>query len=72
MTAPPTPVPVLRARVDVRRRALGLTWWQVGLQASIGASALARLSMDVASLPTRRALEEWLRRHPSPAPAPDH
>ncbi len=69
MTGPAT-VRELYERVDARRRELLMPWWQVAVQADIGADALRRLQMDVASLPTRRALEEWLRRHP--APAPDH
>lgn len=64
----------LRDRVNERRRALGKPWWVIAVEADISASALDRLAMDVASLATRRALEEWLRRHPAPAPAPtpDH
>ncbi|MCK2214258.1 hypothetical protein MF672_010715 [Actinomadura sp. ATCC 31491] len=72
MTSPP-PAPAsvrdLYERVAERRRALGLAWWEISVQADIGTDALHKLRVDVASLPTRRALEEWLRRHPAPAPA---
>ncbi|GAA4933886.1 putative transcriptional regulator [Nonomuraea thailandensis] len=74
MSAAPGTVPALRERVDERRRELGLAWWQVASQAGLSASALDRMSFGVANLTTRRVLEEWLRRHPAPVPAPtpDH
>lgn len=68
MTAAPNPVRALYERVNARRRALGLYWWQIAAVADVGTDALYRMSMDVASLRTRSALEEWLRRHPAPAP----
>ncbi|NJP93940.1 hypothetical protein HCN51_31650 [Nonomuraea sp. FMUSA5-5] len=74
MTAPLNEVLALRERLDERRRALGLAWWQIGVQACVSTSALDRMTFGVASLATRRALDDWLKRHPAPAPAPtpDH
>ena len=59
----------LRAAVDARRRELRLLWWQVAVQADVGADALWRMANGVASSRTREQLGAWLHRHTAPPQA---
>lgn len=59
----------LRAAVDVRRRELGLKWWQIAVQADVGPDALCRMAHGVASPRTRAQLAAWLHRHTAPPQA---
>lgn len=70
MTKEPEDLRALYKRVEALKRARGMPWWQVAIEAGVGDDALHRLRYGAASGHTCDQLAAWLHRDTRPASAP--
>ena len=58
--------PELYAAMNLRRRALGLAWWEVAVAVDTGDATLRAIKYGRLSGPVRRRVLAWLARRPDP------